>query len=353
MIVPHDYGRARDRFRSAADRLQCQRYARTVASPGPGAQELTIDVARCGSPAAQRALVVSSGLHGVEGFFGSAVQNAWLEADAPDRIPEGTAVVLIHALNPHGFAHLRRTDHRNVDLNRNFLLPGEPYRGSPPLYAKLDPALNPPRPPARLDLFAFNAMTALLRYGRPALAHAIAGGQYDFPRGLFYGGEAPGELAAILRESMPAWLAGCSRVLHLDLHTGLGPWATCRLLPDDPLAPHQRELAAKLGVEVVEPDRVPSGYYRSRGSLGSWCRAAFGDRSYTFFVAEFGTYSGYAVVAALRRENQAHHHCAPDDPRRTESKQRLLEVFCPSSTRWRERCARHATQLIRAALTLA
>src|SRR5438105_11933974 len=148
MIVPGDYGSARDRFRSAADGLGCERGAYAVTARGPGGEELTIDIARRGPESANRVLVVSSGLHGIEGFFGSAVQTGWLEAGGADRLPTGTAVVLIHALNPYGFAHLRRADERNVDLNRNFLRPGEPYRGSPPLYARLDPILNPSGPPA-------------------------------------------------------------------------------------------------------------------------------------------------------------------------------------------------------------
>ena len=57
--------------------------------------------------------------------------------------------VLLHALNPYGFAWLRRVNEHNVDLNRNFLLPGEAYRGSPAGYAALDPLLNPKSPPAR------------------------------------------------------------------------------------------------------------------------------------------------------------------------------------------------------------
>jgi hypothetical protein len=356
MNVPGDYGSARDRFRAAADRLGCERHAYAVSARGPGGEELTIDVARRGDAGADRVVVVSSGLHGVEGFFGSAVQTAWLESLASagerDRVQSGCAVVLLHTLNPWGFAHVRRTDDRNVDLNRNLLLPGEAYRGSPPLYAKLDPMLNPVGPPKRLDLFPLHAMSALWRYRRPAVAQAIAGGQYEFPRGLFFGGDGPAEVVAILRDALPRWLGNCSRMLHLDLHTGLGPWGTLRLLADEPLTPQEREMAGKLGAAaVVEPDQVPSGFYQTRGSLGSWCRGVFADRRYLCLVAEFGTYGGYSVVAALRRENQAHHYCAADDPRRLAAKRRLREVFCPASVAWRERSGRQAMQLIRMAMT--
>ena len=89
-------------------------------------------------------LVVSSGVHGVEGFFGSAVQTAFLrEAESRAAAGPNDALVFLHALNPYGFAWLRRFDEANVDLNRNLLVDGQPYRGSPPRYAALDRLLNP------------------------------------------------------------------------------------------------------------------------------------------------------------------------------------------------------------------
>lgn len=96
--------------------------------PGPDGDELTIDVARFSPQRPERLIVLSSGLHGVEGYLGSAVQCAILEEELegwtpPDRL----AVVMIHALNPYGFAFHRRVNENNVDLNRNFLLDGERF----------------------------------------------------------------------------------------------------------------------------------------------------------------------------------------------------------------------------------
>ena len=45
----------------------------------PLADDLTIDVAIFGNPDASKAVVISSGLHGVEGLFGSAVQLATID----------------------------------------------------------------------------------------------------------------------------------------------------------------------------------------------------------------------------------------------------------------------------------
>src|SRR5690606_39367139 len=43
-----------------------------------------------------------------------------LETDAFAALPEDTAVLLIHAINPYGFSHIRRVNEDNIDLNRNF-----------------------------------------------------------------------------------------------------------------------------------------------------------------------------------------------------------------------------------------
>ena len=81
----------------------------------------------------QRPSSISSGIHGVEGFFGSAVQLAFLDSLPPNwQPPPGTKFILLHALNPFGFAWRRRFNEENVDLNRNFLLPEEAYSGAPP-----------------------------------------------------------------------------------------------------------------------------------------------------------------------------------------------------------------------------
>jgi hypothetical protein len=122
--------------------------AHPIGAAGPGDEELTVDVGYFPGGDPERVLVVSSGVHGVEGFFGSAVQVALLEQWASVN-PPSTKCVFLHVLNPFGFAWLRRFDENNVDPNRNFLLPGERFEGAPEAYARLDSFLNPRRPPSR------------------------------------------------------------------------------------------------------------------------------------------------------------------------------------------------------------
>ena len=152
---------------------------------GPSGEELAIDIAAFGPTDADRLLVISSGLHGVECPFGSAVQQQLMRRWGGDHPPANVRCLLIHALNPFGFAWSRRWDDQNIDQNRNFLIRGEAYSGSDPMYGRLDALLDPKRPPSRRDMFLVRAAGALVRHGTASLKQAIAAGQYDYPEAFF------------------------------------------------------------------------------------------------------------------------------------------------------------------------
>ena len=119
---PHDpescffseaYAPARARFREAAALAGATLHQLNITA------DLTIDVAVIpGNAATPPTLVHMSGTHGVEAHAGSAVQLALLKrwADAPADAPSsrGVRVVLVHAVNPHGFHCGRRWNEQGV-----------------------------------------------------------------------------------------------------------------------------------------------------------------------------------------------------------------------------------------------
>lgn len=329
VFFPPDYTTARRRFLDASAARGWAVESHAITAKGPHGEGLFIDVAAHGPGDPTKTLVVSSGVHGVEAPFGSAVQLALLDrwkAAPPVRC------VFIHSVNPWGFAHRRRTNEDNADLNRNFLLPGDDYRGSPPGYAELNSLLNPPHPPSRFDPFPVRAAWAVLRHGMPKLKQAVAAGQYDFPRGLFFGGGGLSQSVRILGDHWERWLGGAQDVVHLDFHTGLGRWATHKLLLDIAPTPEQLDrLNRWFGADAFEVCNPHQTAYDARGGFGPWCHARRGERSYLFACAEFGTYGPILMMGALRAENMAHHHGAAEW-----TKRKLAEAFCPASTGWRE-----------------
>ena len=320
--------------------------------------DLTIDVACFGADNGKPALLISSGLHGAEGFMGSAIQSAWLDQLVREDLPP-LRCVLIHALNPFGFHHVRRWNEDNVDLNRHFLLPDQAYQGAPEQLARFVTLLHPKKPARRWDLFWPIAMTKIARYGIPTLKRAIAAGQYEYPHGLFFGGHAPCNTFRIVDQNVDAWVGQSDQVIHLDFHSGLGQFADYKILLAERAESDQcRWHKAAFGEHRVESGGQSNASdqtapYEATGSLGSWLQHRFSDKQYRFATVEFGTYHPLRVLASLRKENQVHFYNEPDSPIYHSAKQELRNCFCPSDPVWRNRVCQQGIDVIKQAIDAA
>lgn len=339
-----DYATARDRFRSAAQAAGATLEALALDARGPGGEELTIDIARLGAPGAQRVLLHTCGVHGVEAFAGAAVQLAALE-DPPVR-PDGCMLVLVHVLNPYGMAWLRRADENNVDLNRNFQTPGERWAGAPALYTRLDPLLNPPAAPGP-ERFRWRLAAAALRHGLRALKQAIAEGQYEFPRGLFFGGMALERGPSLYLDWLRRNLSHASYVFALDLHTGIGRGGEETLILEPGVgATPAAEMERAFGKRLLDP-AAGNAAYRIRGSMGGALPQTLPGARIDFVLQEIGTHPPIAVLHALREENRWHHlgGAGPAHP----AKQALRDALSPPSPRWRRQALERGLEMLRAA----
>src|SRR5580658_7248603 len=101
-----DYKQARAKFCEAAIRAGGALDSVQYPEKGPDG-DLFTDIARFGSNKAQKMLVLISGTHGVEGFCGSGAQINLLRRGEVERLPDDVGVLMIHAINPYGFAWIR------------------------------------------------------------------------------------------------------------------------------------------------------------------------------------------------------------------------------------------------------
>jgi predicted deacylase len=343
-----DYIAARARFRAATLASRASLEAIPLGLSGPHGEDLTIEVARLGAADAGRVVVVSSGLHGVEGFVGSAIQCALLEEGLGAWRPAaGCALLLLHALNPWGMAHGRRANEDNVDLNRNFLGPDEQWKGLPEGFSLVDPLLHPHGPAARVDLFRARALGFALRHGNAAL-RAPSVGQYDRPRGLFFGGNGPARTNLLLREHLPRWIGAAHDVLHLDLHSGVGARGRVLLLGEHPVGTqaHAR-LVAAFGDETVVPSQPPAAV---RGAFLPWMARQAARARFDGITVEIGTVGPLSLLTALREENRSWHHDDPGSPTAARARERLAEALVPASRRWRDRVVPLGVRLAQRAL---
>lgn len=350
------YPTARAKFLEAAESAGASIASYTHPDAGPEDTPLAADVAVFGDAQAPAVLLVNTGTHGIEGFAGSAALVGWLRSGAYALVPSSVRTVLVHAINPHGFAWLRRTNEDNIDLNRNFVDHGDNYPDNPE-YVGLHSMLAP----ERLDDESLaNCDRALSLYaqthGTKALQAAISRGQYTHQDGLFFGGHQPSwsnrSFCAILAE----YVTGAQKVAFVDIHTGLGPYGHGELICDDALGSHAlRRAQLWFGPSVQSTQGEAAASTMVDGDISNAVRDIVLEAQVTALTAEFGTQSMNEVFAALRADNWLHFHADPMSKEGRIIKANLLECFCPDDPFWRElvwiRCRQILTQAV-AGLTM-
>ena len=321
------YLEARQAFRKAVTAAGGTLRALPIEAGGARASDgsaLTIDIGVVGD--GPRTLVLSSGVHGVEGYIGSATQLLALELDRPADL----RLVLIHAVNPFGMANHRRVNENNVDLNRNFLAEGEAYEGGPEHYLRLRDLLNPTRPAWPLE-FPIRAGYQVLRHGFHALKQAVAGGQYEVPKGLFFGGHELQESGRVLLDALPDFFSAGEQALWIDLHSGLGKRAGLTFLVEAQAGTEaHRRATERFGPTVQAWDADGGVAYAIRGGFPSAIVRCLGE-TVDVLTVEYGTIAPLAVLKRMVMENRIAHHGGDRDAAR----RAILEAFGPEDPSWR------------------
>jgi hypothetical protein len=331
------YIEAREKFLAAAGARR-GRLFREVHPSERGAQgeELSIDLSLLGNENAPGLLLLSSATHGVEGFCGSGCQVALLhdEVVLAEAERAGVAVLMLHALNPYGFSHLRRTNEDNVDLNRNFVDFRAPVPENPG-YAELHPHLLPESWPPPADDEAW-LKAWIGRNGEKAYQAAVSGGQYAHPDGMFYGGVRPTWSNATLRAVLRAEAAPRQRLGWIDFHTGLGPRGHGeKIYAGRDNATQVARAKAWWGNDVTSYYDGSSSSSRVTGVL---CSAAYDECPRTEITAialEYGTYDLERTLQAFRAEHWLHTHPQAPAAQRDEIKREMRDVFYVDSDDWK------------------
>lgn len=343
-----DYAGARTLFLEAA-KPHAQRY-RALRHPlrGPLGEHLFCDAVWVGPATAKRVMVTISSTHGIEGFCGSGAQTGWFRSGEFREMPPGLAQLHIHAVNPHGFAWLRRVNEDNVDLNRNFVTHLGPYpenRGYEMLAAALNPSEWSPaaQTAAQAELEAYAK-----RHGQAAWQAAISGGQYTHPDGIFFGGHAPTWSHRMLAMLFRDWLAQAAHVAIVDFHTGLGPRGYGELIWALPTGHPGFERAQQwYGADVTSTDLGTSTSAPLSGTNGEGFVRFLPDASLTAIALEYGTVDLASVLDAVRADNWLHNYgdLAGEDSRRI--KLQMREAFAPADSSWRDAVWGRAEQILR------
>ena len=346
-----DYAEARAKFCAAAAEAggALARYENPNKAPDGG--DLSTDVAWFGPRTAAKALVMVSGTHGAEGFCGSGAQVDWLRRGEFERLPKDAAVLLVHAINPYGFAWLRRVTEENVDLNRNWV----DFSASLPANAGYD-ELAEAAVPTEWTREAQEASAEVLRaygeaHGAMALQQALSGGQYKHGSGVFFGGAGPSWARRTQEAIYREYLGQAAHVAILDFHTGLGPWGYGEpIMTEAPNMPAFRRGQSWWGAMVTSPDDGSSTSAVVAGDNLGAAPALMPQAEVTGMALEFGTLSLQSVLLALRADAWLHAHGDPTGPDAAPIKRHVRAAFYGDADDWKGLIAGQALMASRQAL---
>jgi hypothetical protein len=346
-----NYAEARQKFllacQSASAHVDIQVTSIDHPLTGPDGGALATDVATLGDPAAKHVLLLNSGTHGNEGFCGSACLIDWLRQRRYLDLPSNVRVVLSHAINPHGFAHVRRATEDNVDLNRNFLDHSAPHPVNadyPAIHDLLIPKewTGKARAEADAGLEAFAA-----EHGAFALQAAISRGQYSHPDGMFFGGQAPTWSNSTFRHILRTFVAPATLVGFIDYHTGLGPYGWPELIAESaPGQPPYDRALAWYGHGITSSDDGSSASPSLAGTIKGALIQELPDAEEVTVAAEFGTREVKRVINGLRGDHWLHNNPSADPALARDIKAAIRDGLYPDEDDWKEMVALRSRQFL-------
>jgi hypothetical protein len=343
------YAQARSRFLEAASAAGLRVESKVHPEVGRDGEELAMDVARDGPPDTGSVLLLTSACHGVEGYCGSGAQVAALRDGAWREYAKskGVSVLYIHALNPHGFSHISRVTHENVDLNRNFNDFAQPLPVNEG-YRDIHPMLLPPEwPPSEAN--EAELASHIEKLGLVAYQAAITQGQHEYPEGMFFGGTRPAWSNLALREVLRTHGRRAARVGWIDFHTGLGPSGHGERIfagrDDEATIARARRWWDGGGSTPVTS--IYDGSSTSAFLTGLMWSCAYDEcpqAEFTSIALEYGTVPVLETVQCLRADHWLRLHPEAPGELRQRIKSAVLNAFYTDTDAWKEQVVAQARE---------
>ena len=313
-----------------------------IGMTGPDGEPLCIDVAVVGSLNSGKVLLSTSGIHGVEGYPGSAIQLAVMDDLCKEEPFKDHAIIFVHIINPYGMAWWRRFNENNVDLNRNFLTRNQEYSGVPEGYEHIKEFINPQTPPPKKERwFKLKSLNLIRKYGFNNLKQWVAEGQYEYPKAIQYGGDCLQPGPDLLLNWLDKVLKDVKQIWAIDLHTGLGPSGYDTLLVSEGMTVddfNRFEALFPGHIESLDPNAGVG--YQIVGDLHQGLIDRYDHIKWLALTQEFGTFKPIQVLLASRAENrwtQWGKYMTEIEARRHWSREQMLRTFNPRDVVWQHK----------------
>ncbi|EIE02081.1 PF10994 family protein [Leptospira licerasiae serovar Varillal str. VAR 010] len=319
---------------------------------------------------AKRLVVMSSGIHGVEGFAGSAFQRRWIEEFLLDdksayKLPKNSDFLILHGINAHGFKNFLRVNERNVDLNRNFALKREKLhkKFKNKKYRKIQSFLNPSSEFGNFlfeyIFFIIRFLGVVIRFGAKYVLDAAVNGQYEFPKGIYYGGRKPEPVVRVLRKYFKKVLKPYDRILILDFHTGYGAKNGLSLMHNAENGSRtDKNLNKVFGDFGLLLNEGEEDFYRTSGDFTDFFGKIFTQEKDLYPITiELGTFGNLNVMGAIRgsflmiSENRIRFHGSKSESEADKVREEFKQMFYPSREDWRLAAMDHVFGIVPEAIT--
>lgn len=300
-------------------------------------------------------IVIQSGIHGVETYAGSFLQQIFLKDYFEKFWTQGHSVLMIHALNNWGFHNHRRFTERGVDLNRNFdttpdlfKTQNEKYKYARK-YFTYSGKVNSPK----FELFKMSAKSIWANLKERLLGklktddfrEALGNGQYEFPKELGYGGNKFETQVLWQQKKLPDVFKKYKKILVLDFHTGLGEKGMLHMILTGKETPEETAKIRELFDEGVKDGSYElntgdsEGFYFTNGDYLNFVRKINPKAQVIAMAAEYGTMGisltqQVETLSRLLLENKGHWNGYASLEARTYTQDLVLDLFAPREDAW-------------------
>ena len=296
-------------------------------------------------------IVLTTGVHGMEGYIGTTMLDVFFREIYPTINRENTGVLVVANVNPYGMKYFRRYNENNVDLNRNFILDWENFDlASNKEYPKVDTFLGPT---GKIGNGLWHEVGFYLSLGKTAItdgadtiSDALLTGQYEYPQGVYYGGNGDEASTAYLKDVFSQCLdSEYENIVHIDLHSGYGPRYNMVIFNSVFETMNEAESVAAFGYDYVIAYDSESFYATTGDTTDFFYRLAEQKQAGAELFStcfEFGTIGDefFDTILSLKYtidENRNHWYPTDNETTAEIIRQNYLELYYPTETAWREK----------------
>ena len=309
-------------------------------------------------------IVLTTGVHGMEGYIGSVMLDVFFREIWPDLNHSDTGVLVVANVNPYGMKYMRRYNENNVDLNRNFILDWDSFDlSSNKEYPKVRSFLEPTGA-IRNALwheagFYLSLGKTAITDGADTISDALLTGQYEYPQGVYYGGNGDEASTVYLKDVFDRCLdSAYDNIVHIDIHSGYGPRYNMVIFNSVYETMNEAESQAAFGYDYVIAYDSESFYATTGDTTDFFYRLAEQKGTGTSLFStcfEFGTVGDnfFDTILSLKYtvdENRDHWYPTANRTAAQVVHENYMELYYPTETAWREKTVQDFAQATRGVL---